>query len=63
MLVLQLVLSVQQGNQLSDRKNIQINVLEYNFITGVGKFVNNNGTLNTAASTTDYNSLQRPISI
>ena len=53
----------QLGNQLSDRKNIQINVLEYNFVTGVGKFVNNNGTLNTPATSTSNAAPQKPISI
>ena len=52
------------GQELATpKRSKRINVLEYNFVTGVGKFVNNNGTLNTPATSTSASSPQKPISI
>ena len=52
------------GQELATpKRSKRINVLEYNFVTGVGKFVNNNGTLNTPATSTSNAAPQKPISI
>jgi len=48
---------------LTPKVSKRINVLEYNFVTGIGKFVNNNGTLNTPATSTSSASPQKPLSI
>lgn len=45
------------------KRSKRINVLEYNFVTGVGKFVNNNTTLDTATGATGSSSTQKPSAI
>lgn len=48
---------------VNPKRSKRINVLEYNFVTGVGKFVNNNTNLNTPADATGASSLQKPSAI